>query len=244
MKIEKLNDRQIRCTLTREDLSERHIKLSELAYGSEKTKALFHDMMEQASLDFGFDTEDIPIMIEAIPLSAEKVVLIITKVDSPEELDTRFSEFSQFEEEDCSFCEEESLPAENDIPPELRSLLDQIRQELIDAADAKKAASDKTAPRNQICAYSFDDLELAIAAAKAIAPSFSGISSLYKDVHSQTYYLFLHQAPHTDMEFNRIMIAMTSYLHRFPCTDATEAYFKEHGRVVVSRKALATLAQL
>lgn len=38
MKIEKLNDHQIRCTLTSEDLATRNIKLSELAYGSEKAK--------------------------------------------------------------------------------------------------------------------------------------------------------------------------------------------------------------
>ena len=49
MKIEKINDNQIRCTLTSEDLESRRIRLSELAYGSEKAKALFHDMMKQAS---------------------------------------------------------------------------------------------------------------------------------------------------------------------------------------------------
>lgn len=90
MKIEKLNDHQIRCTLTSEDLATRNIKLSELAYGSEKAKALFRDMMQQAAMDFGFEAEDIPIMIEAIPLSSEKIVLIISKVESPDELDTRF----------------------------------------------------------------------------------------------------------------------------------------------------------
>ena len=41
MKLEKINENQIRCTLTREDLASRHIRLSELAYGSEKAKKLF-----------------------------------------------------------------------------------------------------------------------------------------------------------------------------------------------------------
>ena len=53
MKIEKINDKQIRCTLTKEDLANREIKLSELAYGSEKTRALFQDMMRVAAQDFG-----------------------------------------------------------------------------------------------------------------------------------------------------------------------------------------------
>ena len=44
MKIEKISDNQIRCTLTRADLAERQLQLSELAYGTEKTKSLFHDM--------------------------------------------------------------------------------------------------------------------------------------------------------------------------------------------------------
>ncbi len=94
MKIEKVNDHQIRCTLTRADLADRQLKLSELAYGTEKAKNLFRDMIQQASITFGFEAEDIPLMIEAIPLNSDCIVLIITKVEDPEELDTRFSRFA------------------------------------------------------------------------------------------------------------------------------------------------------
>ena len=45
VKIEKINDTQIRCTLTSEDLADRQLKLSELAYGPEKAKDLFRDMI-------------------------------------------------------------------------------------------------------------------------------------------------------------------------------------------------------
>ena len=82
MKIEKINENQIRCTLTRADLEDRHLKISELAYGTEKAKSLFHDMMQQAAFEFGFEADDIPLMIEAIPSSSDSIVLIITKVDS------------------------------------------------------------------------------------------------------------------------------------------------------------------
>lgn len=100
MKIEKVNENQIRCTLTREDLASRELKISELAYGTEKAKTLFRDMMRQANFEFGFEAEDIPLMIEAIPLNAECIVLIITKVEDPEELDTRFSRFAPSVTED------------------------------------------------------------------------------------------------------------------------------------------------
>lgn len=93
MKIEKLNDNQIRCTLTRADLADRQIKLSEIVCGSDKAKSLFQDMMAQAASEFGFEAEDTPLMIEAVPASADSLVLIITKVDNPEELDSKLSKF-------------------------------------------------------------------------------------------------------------------------------------------------------
>ena len=98
MKIERISDNQIRCTLTSLDLSSRGINLAELAYGSEKARNLFREMIQQAAQEVGFEAEDIPLMVEAIPLSSESIMLIVTKVEDPEELDTRFSKFSPFAE--------------------------------------------------------------------------------------------------------------------------------------------------
>lgn len=106
MRIEKLSENQIRCTLNKADLASRQLKISELAYGSEKAKDLFRDMMQQASYEFGFDAEDIPLMIEAIPVSPDCIILIITKVEDPEELDTRFSKFSPHSSEEDGIDED------------------------------------------------------------------------------------------------------------------------------------------
>ena len=96
MKLERLSENQIRCTLNKSDLVDRELMLNELAYGTDKAKELFRDMMEQASEELGFEVNDIPLMIEAIPVSPECLILIITKVEDPEELDTRFSRFSKY----------------------------------------------------------------------------------------------------------------------------------------------------
>ena len=89
MKIERTSENQIRCTLNKHDLMERQLKISELAYGSDKAKELFRDIMEQANIDLGFDADDIPLMIEAIPTSRDSIILLINKVDNPDELDER-----------------------------------------------------------------------------------------------------------------------------------------------------------
>ena len=126
MKLEKLSDTQIRCTLSKEDLSQRQLHLSELAYGSEKAKELFRDMMQQASIELGFEADNVPLMIEAIPISNDCLVLVVTKVEDPDELDTRFSRFSKinmddsFDEDfsdidDTDFEEMDFLDDEDDI---------------------------------------------------------------------------------------------------------------------------------
>lgn len=126
MKLEKLSDTQIRCTLSKEDLSQRQLHLSELAYGSEKAKELFRDMMQQASIELGFEADNIPLMIEAIPISNDCLVLVVTKVEDHDELDTRFSRFSKinvddsFDEDfsdidDTDFEEMDFLDDEDDI---------------------------------------------------------------------------------------------------------------------------------
>ena len=71
MKLERISENQIRCTLTRSDLAERELKISELAYGTEKAKALFREMMVQASDELGFEADNIPLIIEAVPFYNE-----------------------------------------------------------------------------------------------------------------------------------------------------------------------------
>ena len=94
MRIEKISDKQIRCTLTQADLQNHHINIGELAYGSEKARSLFQEMLSQASREFNFHAENMPLMIEAVPMSGDNLVLVITKVEDPDEIDTRFSKFS------------------------------------------------------------------------------------------------------------------------------------------------------
>ncbi|MCQ2540979.1 MAG: adaptor protein MecA [Lachnospiraceae bacterium] len=108
MRLEKVSENQIRCILTKEDLELRQLKISEIAYGSDKAKMLFKDVMQQASYELGFEADNIPLMIEAIPMNTGCVVFIITKVENPEELDTRFSRFAPSVLRETSDADEDS----------------------------------------------------------------------------------------------------------------------------------------
>ena len=67
MRQERINENKIRFILDHADLEERNIQLSELAYGSEKAKALFEDLMELAREELGFDDGPQPLMWKRSP---------------------------------------------------------------------------------------------------------------------------------------------------------------------------------
>jgi len=232
MKIEKVNDHQIRCTLTKADLADRELKISELAYGTEKAKSLFRDMMQQASFDFGFEAENIPLMIEAIPSSADSIVLIITKVEDPEELDTRFSKFTPADNSDPLNSEtlEKLQGAE-----EFLNLLNKVKE----AAAATSAPVEE--PRQT---FSFSSLDGVIEAAKLIAPAYHGANTLYKDESAETFILALAPVENKLNEFNKICNMLSEYGSPEKADASVLAFLEEHCTILISADAVCKLSAL
>ena len=236
MKIEKINDNQIRCTLTRADLDDRHLKLSELAYGSEKAKSLFQDMMQQASSEFGFEADDMPLMIEAIP-SADSIVLIITKVEDPEELDTRFSKFAP-SPSDTADAKKQTVLEKLEGAEQLLDILDKVKNAVA------KVPETPPAPKPSVRLFSFGNLDSVIEASHLLAPMYYGASTLYKDHKSELYLLAVTKSDLSDTDFNRICNMLTEYGSLEKASAASLAYLEEHCELIVSGMAVQTLAAI
>lgn len=261
MKIEKVNDNQIRCTLTREDLADRQLKLSELAYGTEKAKTLFRDMMQQANYEFGFEAEDLPLMIEAIPLSSDTIMLIITKVEYPEELDTRFSKFSEPSEGDYPDVADTKTPvaaSADDILGAFKKMQEEQKKEEIPPDDfvplheaiADKAAdSKKEEPVPQPIVditrlFIFHDLEQISELSRVLSGFYDDENILYKNPAENTFYLILRKGHHTPEEFNKVCNILSEYAASSKYSKASQAYFEEHFKTLIAGNAVQVLAEL
>lgn len=247
MKIERINDNQIRCTLSNFDLSMRNLNLSELAYGSEKARNLFREMIQKASNEVGFDAEDIPLMVEAIPLANESVMLIITKIEDPEELDTRFSKFAPSDEDEdgpWSALASEFLEGADG----LLNLLDSSEKEGQKTAKDKNAETKQEADSNDnrqsTRIFLFDTLDLVCDAAKETGNIFTGENILYKNQANSKYYLVLKKDGSEDLAFSRTCNILSEYGSRIRHDTATEAYYAEHFEVIVKKNALQSLGKL
>ncbi len=257
MKIEKINDRQIRCTLTGEDLAARNINARELAYGSEKAKELFEDMMQVAARDFGFEADDIPLVIEAIPISMDTIILIITKVEDPEELDTRFARFSPEnpdESEEFSFSD---LRSRIEGADDVLDLIRRISENRKHAQTEKAVPAKETAPviedlpdekenlPNLMRAYSFRSLDDAIRAAAVLDDIYNGPNTLYKSAEDGgVFYLMLRKASSTAEQFNKVCNILSEYAVACKYVVGMEAYFNEHMEVLIADNALQTLRKI
>ena len=246
MKIEKVNENQIRCTLTREDLAERQIKLSELAYGTEKAKMLFRDMMQQAAYEFGFEADDIPLMI--------------TKVEYPEELDTRFSRFSDPDPEDLyedamsGSVQNAAAAGADDILGLFRKIQEEHKKAAKEpegdtqtAESSEKTAKEET-PVNVLVditkLFVFKNLDEVTRLAHILNGFYAGANDLYKSQTANRYYLLVSKSDQSPETFNKVCNILSEYAAQQPYTPATGAFFREHYHMILQGNALKTLAEL
>ena len=254
MKIEKVNDHQIRCTLTKADLADRELKISELAYGTEKAKSLFRDMMQQAAQKFGFEAEDIPLMIEAIPLNSDCIVLIITKVEDPEELDTRFSKFAPGIQDEDSL--DEMIQDLNEGADDVLDLFRRIREGRSAAHSAgetpdesavsgrKDSEAEPAAEEILSRIYSFESLNHVTRLAHVLNGFCRGNSSLFKDSATGRYLLLVSSASLTHEDFNKLCNCLSEFGKQEKSAPGQDAYLQEHCELLIDGHALLTLSEI
>lgn len=265
MKIERLSENQIRCTLYKADLAEKELLLTELAYGTDKAKELFRELMQQASNELGFEVDNIPLMIEAIPVSPECLVLIITKVEDPDELDSRFSRFTKPVEAGNAYDEDRDEDDDNiemieEEPMEevdARKATEGLIQALGNLAEglgaiggaqaakrAKEAVEKAEALKDVFRVFAFDSLDEIIISANNVKNIYKSENTLYKNPMDSVFYLYLTKDNNSDNEFVRTCNLLSEYGKRIRTTYATPSHMEEHFKVIIDGNALQTLSQI
>lgn len=243
MKIEKINENQIRCILTSTDLSDRHIDLNELAYGSGKARQLFHEMIEKAYHDLDFDVEDAPLMVEAIPLPMNSIMLIISKIEEPEELDSRYSRFAPGVDDDV-LSDLMALPMQL-----LEGAAELMRKQLAQSPEpSAEAPAPAPAPANTpvdaIRIFAFVSLrELAKAAALLSDPDSTCLSSLYR-LDNKNYHLVIAPVGTPAAAYSRICNVLAEFGSKIPGGKSAAAYHEEHYEKILEQNALSVAANL
>ncbi len=257
MRIEKINENQIRCTLSREDLEQRNIRLSEFAYGTPKARTLFKEMMRWASYKFGFEAEDIPLVIEAVPVSSDGIILIVTKIPYPDELDTRFSSFADLSDitptsgdYDEDYEDIEDLSLEEFTSPMQGIDYSHTANDILKLFAGKKKKQDNVSSNdedvpfdNLVRSFCFESLDDAVDAARVMDFSYPGSSRLYK-LYTGEYCLILSMDESTPEVFNRICNILSEYSSPLPDTLGLDSHLAEMSDLIIAENAIQVLMEL
>jgi adapter protein MecA 1/2 len=258
MKIERIDDNSIRCTLTSLDLSSRNINLRDMTYGSDAAKRLFTEMMQKAQTEVGFTADNGPLMIEAVPLQGGSIQLVISKVDDPEELDTRFSKFSQSGSSQSGWISQlasEILEGAQDLIKELKENKSQNKSvgkdtdafEPTDISDSDDNVTDDESNKQDediVRVYAFKTLDRVMDAAAAIGDLYKGVNTLYKDNNDGKFYLVLHTGEGGQSALNRASNLLNEFGSKLKDNELYEAYFREHYDVIIDANAVQKLRSI
>lgn len=233
MKFERLDENKIRCTLTKAELAEKHINLTELAYGTDKAKALFKDLMDQARDELGFEVDDMPLMIEAIPVKPDSLMLIITKVSNPDEMNSRFSKFAGLNPNEIV---ENLMDGEQSAPetPEQTTVEDAWKEDASDI-NVKDAA---------YVVFAFDSIKDVISVAHIVTGYYKSDNSLYTNPHDNRLYLLMYRNHNTEDEMRRVGLKASEYGFYIKTIYSSREFFDEHFQLIIKDEALQRLAEI
>ncbi len=239
--IERISENQIRCTFNPSDLQEHHINLAELAYGTEKARAHFMEMIQQAMVEAGFEGENIPLIIEASPSSIDGLTILITVLEHPEQWAPLLSLLAPLLE---WMPEEGSCPTPTAISPGAEEILLESEDISLSPNEENKESEPKdtpvSPPKNLSRSYHFQQLDDVLDAASTLHRLYWGQSALYQNPNDHSYYLTVWQFPHSPESFNRVCNILSEYGQRISSAEYAPAYYREHYTTVVP--AFATMA--
>lgn len=204
MRMERINDRQVRCLITAQDLQQRKLMLRELKYGSRETSELFREILTRATTEYGFNEDELPVMIEAVPLSASELLIILSAVEDAEELDPHFARFAEPPQEKEQASEQETFyqPEENARPV-------------------------------PVCLVRFQDIDECVRFCRSIAASFKGRSRLYKTAEYGLLLALIRPETMSGTDFFNFLNGVLEYADLVENSPVIYAYLNEHATPVM-----------
>jgi len=254
MEINKINENQIRITISNDELLEKNINISELDYSSDQSRKVFQELLEEVSLNYDFRLEGVPLIVEVTPNSKNFLDITVTKVTNPEEIAKRFSSFlpnlknieSAISESVGEFLDIYAKELENGND----GVIEMTRvHKLPRTNDSTKPLSDnkelvnalrKSLAKNYIMVYSFKDLDTIVNVSKRLSDGFNSKSSAYK--YDNNFYLVIENSREKKPTNILYELVLSEYGEKQKATYLTKTFLSEHGEKFIKANAVEILS--
>ena len=231
MKIERVDDKTVKCFLSNEELEEYDIDYKDFVLRSEKARVVVQDIIEQAEEEVGYKPPKFAFDLQIMMLPDQGLLLT----------------FSEREPLDLKDGEQiiECLKEMKEILQKTREKVGDVRQ----AANEQKASPEKpeqkkkgrqqTANRPDFALFRFESLRDVLEYAAALPGNLRLDSALYE--MEDAYYLYLHKGAASYERYSRACIQAMEFGGLYAAEQERVLHLQEHGRCLIGEKALKKL---
>ena len=225
MKIERVDDKTVKCFLSNKELEEYEIDYKDFVMRSEKAKELVQEIMETAVEEVGYKPPRFAFDLQIMMVPEEGLVLTFSEKDPLDQLDSKDGEHLV----ECL--------------QEMKKILQKNKEKLQEQA-AKNVPEEKgvQAPevvRPEFAIFAFRSISRVIEYARVLPANLRVKSALYK--MNEVYYLYLHKGAASYERYSRACIQAIEFGALFGAEQDKVIYLQEHGECLIAEKALKKL---
>ncbi|MCL2353495.1 MAG: adaptor protein MecA [Defluviitaleaceae bacterium] len=233
MKIERINENQIKFTITEEDLAHKNLTMRDLTYASMEAQELFGEIMQRAEIECDFSTTNSSnLIIEATPVREGELMVMVTRVAADAPMPQFGDGFAPFP----IFGHSKNLS----MPPLGGGLAAPPRQAKPFGFPSQKRKAPTAIKRMQPYAiFKFKDLDQVVSASVRIKGKRIGHNVLYKYLNE--YYLSIQNSD--DILNSPTESVIGDYGTKYSTLEFSDAFLLEHGEVIIKRDAVKTLVK-
>lgn len=229
MKIERIDDKTVKCFLSNEELEEYDIDYKDFVTRSDKAKEVVQEIMEQAEEEVGYKPPRYAFDLQIMMLPDEGLVLVFSEKEPLE--NKNGAQLLQALQEMKKVFEEKKA--------EIGATLEKQARE--EAAGKGKNGKDKTGDtKPQFAIFAFRNIGRVIEYASVLPANLRINSTLYR-LEDGTCYVYVQKGGASYERYSRACIQAMEFAALYAADDQKVRYLEEHGECLIREKALKKL---
>ena len=236
MKIERIDDKTVKCYLSNEELAEYEITYKDFVTRSQKAKEMVEQIVAQAIEEVGYKPPEFAMDMQIMLMPDQGMILTLSE-KTPDEIKNNPTLMEYLRELKRVF--EEKMAGEGITPDNIEKLLtggaakDKLPQKAADGVKKPEAAG-KEYPDFAI--FAFSSLRNIYNYVKVLPKTLRVNSSLY--VEKGIYYLHMEKGGASQKRYSRACIQAMEYGSLWGATPDKVSYLQEHAECLISEKAI------
>lgn len=224
MRIERVDEKTVKCFLSNEELEEYEIDYKDFVMRSEKAKEVVQEIIEHATEEVGYKPPKFAFDLQIMMVPDQGLVLTFSEKDP----DVRDGEQLI-----------ECLKEMKRILQKTKDIAGQLPTEAKSAGEAEKSEKQETPARPDYAVFAFSSLRNVMNYAVALPANLRVDSELYE--MDGLYYLYLGKGHASYERYSRACIQALEFAALYAAEESRILQLKEHGICLIAEKAVRKL---